>query len=199
MTYSQKGEQPVILKHFAQQPPGRLLDIGAYDGRTFSNTLALIERGWDAVLVEPSPGPFAAMERLHKDRNGKVLCFNVAISKDPGISVEEVRFWASDDAVATLDKRHYEKWKDAAAFTESTVTAWSVKYLLEQVGREFDFINIDIEGFSAELWFQEFAGNLVPSAYCVEHDDRADAIELKGMQMGYRRAYLDGNNIILVR
>lgn len=58
--YSQNGEQEAILKIFGESE-GRFLDIGAYDGKTFSNTLALIERGWSGVLIEPSPNAFMAL------------------------------------------------------------------------------------------------------------------------------------------
>lgn len=50
--YSQNDEEAIIMRYFANRT-GRLLDIGAADGMTNSNSLALIERGWRAVLVEP--------------------------------------------------------------------------------------------------------------------------------------------------
>lgn len=51
--YSQNNEQAIILKYFGSQR-GTVLDIGANDGITLSNSRALIELGWSAVLVEPA-------------------------------------------------------------------------------------------------------------------------------------------------
>ena len=195
--YSQKGEEQIILRYFHGQTPGRLLDIGAWDGRTFSNTLALIERGWEAVLIEPSPGPFRHLLKLHNG-NPLVTSLNVAIAvqEEP---VQQRRWWASDDAVSTMNEKHYLRWRDAAAFTEGEVTVWSPQYLFSVVGMGFNFINIDIEGDSADLWFHSFAGHLIPACYCIEHDGRWEAILERGAQMGYKCLYHDGNNVIIVR
>lgn len=54
MIYSQNDEQQVI-EAFFEGRHGRFLDIGAYDGITFSNTRRLLELGWFGVVVEPSP------------------------------------------------------------------------------------------------------------------------------------------------
>ena len=43
--YSQNEEEKYILEAIGEQV-GIFLDIGAYDGETRSNTLALVEREW---------------------------------------------------------------------------------------------------------------------------------------------------------
>ena len=53
--YSQNGEQKIILEYFQDKYKGKVLDIGANDGITLSNSRALIEKGWDGVLIEPAP------------------------------------------------------------------------------------------------------------------------------------------------
>ena len=57
MDYSQNGEQLIIEKYFGDFK-GILLDIGANDGETLSNSRSLIKKGWQAVLVEPSESAF---------------------------------------------------------------------------------------------------------------------------------------------
>ena len=42
--YSQNQEEQIILDYFNDVKVGHVLDIGANDGKTFSNSLALIER-----------------------------------------------------------------------------------------------------------------------------------------------------------
>ncbi len=52
--YSQNNEEKFILEHFKNRK-GKFLDIGAYDGKTFSNTFALVELGWSGLEIEASP------------------------------------------------------------------------------------------------------------------------------------------------
>lgn len=58
--YSQNGEQLQVLKYFGSQR-GTVLDVGANDGVLLSNSRALIELGWSAVLVEPAETAFAKL------------------------------------------------------------------------------------------------------------------------------------------
>lgn len=59
--YSQWGEQALIFDALNKLPArdGWCVDIGAGDGVTLSNTRALIEAGYNAVLIEGSPAKFA--------------------------------------------------------------------------------------------------------------------------------------------
>jgi len=50
--YSQNDEEEFLVKLFADRPPGRFLDVGAYDGIDMSNTRRLLELGWHGVMVE---------------------------------------------------------------------------------------------------------------------------------------------------
>lgn len=58
--YSQNNEQKIILDYFGDFR-GAVLDIGANDGVTLSNSRALVALGWRAVLVEPSPAAFVQL------------------------------------------------------------------------------------------------------------------------------------------
>jgi hypothetical protein len=50
MKYSQNNEQEIILNFFNGRI-GRYLDIGAFDGVSMSNTLALVELGWQGTAI----------------------------------------------------------------------------------------------------------------------------------------------------
>jgi hypothetical protein len=51
-----------LLKHVAQNGPGSFVEIGAFDGTTYSNSL-MVERchGWRGLLVEANPSNFAKL------------------------------------------------------------------------------------------------------------------------------------------
>lgn len=55
--FSQNGEQAHILHYFDVMgiEKGHLVDLGAGDGYTMSNTRALLERGWTGTLVDGDP------------------------------------------------------------------------------------------------------------------------------------------------
>lgn len=84
--YSQFEEQQIIEKYFENQPKGTLVDIGANDGKTFSNSLGMIEKGWDAVCVEPTNEAFRRLNNLHQERKN-VICVNCAITEKQGEDV----------------------------------------------------------------------------------------------------------------
>mgnify|MGYP000961084393 CR=1 FL=1 len=64
--YSQNNEEEVILKYLGDST-GTFLDIGAFDGITFSNTYELVKRGWKGVMVEASPRTFIKLQENVKD------------------------------------------------------------------------------------------------------------------------------------
>jgi len=80
--YSQNNEEQVILSYFGNKI-GNLLDIGANDGLTLSNSRKLIELGWSAELIEPAEIPYNKLIELYKE-NKKVKLHNIAISDFKG-------------------------------------------------------------------------------------------------------------------
>jgi FkbM family methyltransferase len=196
--FSQHDEQLHILKHAGSS--GRLLDIGAFDGKTFSNSLALIENGWGGVLVEPSIGPFKALLALHGG-NGRISLVHSAISRKS----EFCKFWGTNDGVSTLSEAHHDKWREATEFAEPyylrTVT---LVELLDYFPGHFDFLNIDTEGSSAELmveWFTTVVAlkRMLPKVICVEHDGVQPHIMYFATRHGYKCEYESDENLVLVR
>ena len=134
--YSQSKEEYHIVMYFRNHV-GRLLDIGAYDGKTFSNSLALLLRGWHGTMIEPSPEVF---EKLKKNLNGlHVACGNFTIGTTNGT----IKFYNNDNAVATTSKVDKDKWvKEKFIEIEVPVRRFDAVFK----GQKFDFINIDTEG-----------------------------------------------------
>ena len=147
--YSQNQEEQVILNYFGEKK-GHLLDLGANDGMTFSNSLRLIQLGWSADLVEPSPGTYEKLCELHKN-NEEVKCHEVAISSVNGTVEfhESGTLLGSDDKslVSTLDPKEKQRWGGKVAYKKISVESVTFNSLLERTKkRTFDFITIDVEG-----------------------------------------------------
>lgn len=151
--YSQNKEQEVILDFFKDKKDITLADFGANDGKTFSNSLALIERGAKATLVEPSRLAFEKLQLLHKG-NENVLCLNVAAGSEIGTMMlfESGSHLPDQSDVAllsSLDESETERWKkQGVKFDNYHVDVVPVEALMF---RDYDFITIDCEGKDIEI------------------------------------------------
>lgn len=112
--YSQRGEQPVILDYF-KGFAGTLLDIGANDGITFSNSRALLELGWYGVLVEPSEKTFEQLTKNCEPFIRQVILHNVGIADFNGTAefYESGPLVTDEDhsLVSTMKEVETERWK----------------------------------------------------------------------------------------
>lgn len=197
--YSQNGEEAAILKAFAAKikinSTGRFLDIGAFDGKMFSNTLKLTELGWTGVLVEPNPSSVLALSELYSG-----IPFMCVVNALIGEAGHFVPFFSCPDALSTTEIEHREKWANGGTkFNCLHMRAVTPGEFLSQFPGPYDFVNIDTEGTSTSLLFSMIPQMLVPKVVCVEHDGNNVEISNRARDWGYRPIYLDGNNLILER
>lgn len=175
---SQYGEHLTILEYFEKlgprREPRKFLDVGAFDFKTFSNTLPLAEAGWAGTLVEPSPQAFCWL-MVNSHRFTGLNLVNAALAPLPG---GLGRFHANTrgdqtmaaDAMSTFDPDHRWKFeKDGQPYREIWIPTigWPELWM---VAGEVDFINIDVEGMNAQLLeclpFDKFK----PKMVCIEID-----------------------------
>ena len=72
---SQLGQDKIVDEYFRGKRHGVFVDIGAYDGLTFSNTLMLErERDWTGICIEPLPDIFAELRK-----NRRCICVQACI------------------------------------------------------------------------------------------------------------------------
>ncbi len=85
VNYSQPGEAAVLLSLLRSSWPKYLVEVGAHEGVSLSHSRLLIEQfGYAAVLIEPTPGPFAALAAVYAD-TPSVTCLNLMIADQPGV------------------------------------------------------------------------------------------------------------------
>jgi FkbM family methyltransferase len=172
MSYSQNNEEGIVLEYFGSHT-GRVLEIGANDGKTLSNSLALIERGWEAVLVEPDPVAYARLLELHKD-NSRVQCFPIAL----GNAVGNMEFHSSgtllntDDIslVSTLVPKELKRWRNVE-FRSILVDVTDWEHFQANQFR-YDFISIDAEGMDLEIVKQMDLQKLGCRMLCIEWNSK---------------------------
>lgn len=191
--YSQYKEEPAILAAVQHIEHGCVLDLGAFHPTIFSNSRALIEKGWSAVLVEASPEPFLTLLKEYGNAENITLV-NAAIGTHRGLSLMH----ATADAVSTCDESVREIWKDAGGyygkFQTPVITLDEVAPL---PGKPYDFVNIDVEGGSVDL-LAELLKRFLPACICVEHDGRQDEVR-RIIEGRYEVTYQNGTNFVLRR
>lgn len=206
MSYSQNNEEDVIMRHFGDRK-GCVLDLGANDGKTYSNSLAVIERGWDAVLVEPSPEAFRRLSALHDSRikTGQVECHQVALAHVNGTlefheSGEHIG--AGDTSLlSTLVESEAQRWKRAATFTKSSVEAMTWDSFRQKTPRTiFNLVSIDIENMDYWVLTQMDLDAMGVEMLVIEDNqgnERAFTDYCKGF--GLRKLTRNAENIIYIR
>ena len=198
MKYSQGDEQDWIA---ACVPAGlhALLDIGAYSPTHLSNSRALIEQGWTAVLVEPSPEPCLALLREYGKRDD-IGVLSAAISSHDSGGI--VGMAITSDALSTTEATHMEKWKDTGGYygtlfvpTISLDVLFSRFYDFFRDGK-LQFVNIDTEGTSVDLFKDLLHLGARPACICVEHDEKIPELCAAGTECGYHLHAANENNAV---
>lgn len=191
--YSQNDEDSTIAAYFAGRS-GNLLDVGAYDGVSFSNSRRLIELGWSGALVEPLPHGASRCRELYRD-NPRISVQEYAI----GPENRRVTFHASEmmSTIEAAYEIHRRKWH-TLAFQPIEVEQITLDALWALVGRSFDFISIDVENYNIDL-VRQLPADVWRNVrcICVEHDDHVDEIQAIAAQHGLRTVGHNGENLIL--
>jgi len=162
---SQYGEEFHILDHFKGRK-GRFLDIGAYDGLTYSNTRCLMEEGWSGVCVEPNPLILPYLQD-HTERFPLISTLQAAIL--PDTFQGRPRMWITQDATSSFIPEHIEtinRHNPKIKFKPVAVPTLRWHEFLKVYPQPYDFINIDVEGMNWEVLRDGPLAEMV----CVEMD-----------------------------
>jgi FkbM family methyltransferase len=190
--YSQNKEQEHILRYFDGRT-GTFLDLGANDGKTFSNTYALAQLGWRGMCVDASPKAFKALQETHKG-NDRVLCLNLALANECGpVTLHE----ASDTLLSSLDPQQRETWKSYNLGWDAVqVQGVTFDVLMDGI-RRFEFISMDIEGMDIDILKQINLDAYGVQLLCIEHGGRQ--AEIMDICKGWQVLYYGDINLILSR
>jgi FkbM family methyltransferase len=207
MYYTQNNEEQIFLDYFKNDNPADLclLDIGANDGKTFSNSLRLIENGWSAILLEPSPKAFQKLSNLHNS-NLKVTCYPLAISNTNGkvILRESSSLITQDDIalVSSLKQEETFKWMQSnVRFQEVEVMSMDFPSFYDVCPKKkFDLISIDVEGFDYDVLSQIDLNLVGCKCLCVEFNGKNKDIFVNYVQkFGLKLISENPENLIFVK
>ncbi len=202
-SYSQNGEDLIAYKYFGDIE-GNILSLGENNGKTLSNSLGLIERGWNAVLVEPCEKSFKELRELHKEQDF-VFCYQYAIADKEG----DFDFYESDthlnngdySLLSSLSPEEIIKWKPTTKFIKTKVKAITFNQLLDRSPlKTFDLISIDCEGFDWAILIQMNLTELGCKMLIIESNSIDDNkyIEYCGI-FGMKLYHKNHENLIFVK
>ncbi len=202
---SQYGQDAYIWRTLfgEKERSGFFVDIGAYDGSTFSNSYFFESlQGFNGLLIEPNP---AAYQRLASLRRSETL--NCGIGPSEG-SLEFIQcdgYGAQLSCVAQFaSSEHLSRIEDERArfgfqVSRIKVPILPIKAVLEERGiTNIDLLSLDVEGMELEILRTFPFGEVSVHVAAIEANS---PIELENLmwEKGFRLNAIIGTDHIYVR
>jgi FkbM family methyltransferase len=152
---SETCQIPLLKQYYEMYLPdkGVFVEIGAFDGDSFSNTSGLADKGWEGHYVEASPAFASQCLLRHKENNVKV--YNYAISDQEEILKLHIGGPLSTISLETKDAYKEIDWAKNVKFQEEIqISAVRLDKFLtsSEIKRKFDLLVIDVEGYEEKVF-----------------------------------------------
>ncbi|MCH7627510.1 MAG: FkbM family methyltransferase [Proteobacteria bacterium] len=147
-SYAQYGEDVALRDLFGHEYRGTCIEVGAFDGRSGSNSLAFEEAGWKTVLVEPNP---VLADKIRRERPTAKL-FQCAVGAVHGQVTLAIPAGAETLASVSANAEQVKRMeRSGTSVRHMIVPQLRIDDLLEDAGVEqIDFITIDVEGYEMD-------------------------------------------------
>lgn len=189
---------------FGYKVGGTFVEVGAYDGLTYSHTVGLARLGWRGVYIEPRPD-LAAKCLINHAEDDNVTVVPAAAGSFNGWG----NIWIDDNAVCGSTGNHGAapngRLKRVQVRTLDTILN------LEGIFPHFDLLSLDVEfnevevlkGFNLRYWNPK----MMIIECCEKHPEPKHTwaaplrqyCEDEFPTLGYRKIYADAINSIFVR
>jgi FkbM family methyltransferase len=143
----------IYEKYFGYPFTGTFVEVGAYDGESFSNTSCLADSGWKGLYIEPVYDYYQLCLNRHKNNNVEVI--NCAVSSNEG----EVDIYIGG-ALTTLDTEHVKmfseiEWSKNQQFIKEKINVLRLDTLLStyNIQQYFDVLVVDVEGKEQDVFY----------------------------------------------
>ena len=170
-SHSQHGEDIYIHALLGPDDPRWVVDVGANDGQSWSNSYFFGLRGYDLLLVEPMPDYAEKCRALYRGQEGRVRIEEAAVSDHAG----EAPFYVNQDVSADLlaMRSSLDHGSVPGGDTrEITVKVTPLRTLLERHGcpTRYALLTVDAEGFDPQVLRSAALERWRPRVVCVEDE-----------------------------
>ena len=202
-TYAQFGQDRVVIDTlFNGMQRGTFIDIGAYDGETFSNS-ALLERayGWRGVCIEPQPEAFAKLKAVRD-----CVCVNAAAGVVTGGTLQFEAITGHGAMLSgakvtrpDLHEARIAKEQEQHGFERSVIEVAVVSaadLLREHDMTTVDFASVDVEGAELAALIGLLQPGITVRSLAVENNYGEPEVPALLRQHGYVRLTTAGEDDI---
>lgn len=191
-----------ILRGVLGDLPGTFVEVGAYDGLTWSNTYHLAQKGWYGTYVEPVAHLYERCVGNHKN-HPNITVLNCAVGSK---EVDSLPMYTDGQELYTLDKTMADEL--GAKLIYGTVHTRTLKDILHEVEYyNVDLLVVDVEGYELDVLKGHSFWLWRPKIIIIEahnghkrlgHLGQADVLQSYLGQLSYLRVYSDTINDIYV-
>ncbi len=201
-SYSQEGEDLLLLHYFKDKTDGFFIDIGAHHPKRFSNTYLLYKKGWSGINVEPNPDLFKYFNSRKRDIN-----LNIGISaKQQDLTyysfIEPAFNTFSENAAKRVVATKASSLKEKIVVNTIPLSDVFAKHTLNRV---VDLLTVDVEGLDYEVLKSNDWNKYKPQLVVVENGMNdlqklsTDEIASYLIKQGYIPFLKTNNNLFLKR
>ena len=201
----------IYLKYFNNRNDGIFVEVGAYDGESFSNTSCLADAGWWGVYVEPVAKFYDKCKKRHEHNNITVLNNSV------GGEEKQIELLIAGPITTTRTDQFniYEEigWlknreTDKAICSQITLNRVLVE---NNIPIHFDLLVVDVEGNEGDVIHSFELSKWLPRMLIVELEDKHPSFKKYTehckehanlreyiCSQGYTQVYCDSINTVFV-
>jgi len=144
-SYSQEGEDMILMRLFENQKMGFYVDVGAHHPKRFSNTYFFYKLGWKGINVDAMPGSMTAFNRIRAR--------DINIEKPVSNKKKLLTYYAFNEPALNGFSKELSEERDGKGsyfieFTKDIETSTLEEILDNNLPKDqsIDFLSIDVEG-----------------------------------------------------
>ena len=206
-----KNLADIYDKYLKPLDGGVFVEIGAYDGESFSNTSCLADIGWRGVYVEPVEEFYNKCKKRHSHNNVTVL--NNSVGSVEGEFQVYVAGCITTTKLSQLEMYRDVNWLKGRNQREEKCLQITLEQVLKtnSISPNFDLLVVDVEGSEVDVFNSFSLASWRPRMLIVELEDthstflkytehrEAHKVLRKAIiDTGYTEVYKDSINTVFV-
>lgn len=208
-----KNLDSIYCEHFGYPSKGFFVEVGAFDGESFSNTSCLSDHGWGGIYIEPIEEYYNACMSRHRNNDNITVVQSSIGSYEGEIEIYVGGILTTSDIEQV--KRYSEiEWSKNTSFSKRKCEQIKLDTLLEyfHIKPEFELLVVDVEGREQDVFDSFNLKKWKPKMMIVELEDEHESFLkykdhvklLKNLRKnihsnGYYEIYKDDINTIFVQ